>query len=207
MDAQSADQARAEAILGELAELGLMLARELAVRARAAEDPADTERLVSAFNKTSRGVRLTLALNAKLARDAQRWGREEAEAAAQSARAAQAQAQQQERDARFAQAAAPASPVQERRSRVKGLLNRLLWNESEGDEEEYEVLGADLDARLHEASQGEGFLDLPITAIAQQVASDMGLSGDLVLTLPAGPKPQAQPDSATPREPTRVDTG
>lgn len=30
-------------------------------------------------------------------------------------------------------------------------LNRILWNETEDDEEEYDVLREDLDARLYEA--------------------------------------------------------
>jgi len=171
-------QARVEAMLGELAELGLRLARELARQAEAAEDPADTERLVGAFNKTSRAVRLTLALDAKLERDAARLAREEAEFADRRDQAARA--------ARHLAPDAPPTPAERHQTRVRNLLNRLIWNESEGDAEEYEILGEDLDARLHEAAQGDGFADAPVELIAQRVASDMGLSGSLVLTLPAG---------------------
>ena len=177
MQPNTTKQARVEAMLGELAELGLMLARELARQAQASEDPADTERLVTAFNKTSRGVRLTLALDAKLERDVARQAREEADVADRREHAARALAEQQAR-------AAPPSPAEVHKTRVRKLLNRLVWNESEGDEEEYDILCEDLDARLNEAARCEGFADTPVEVIAQGVASDMGLSGDLVLTLP-----------------------
>jgi hypothetical protein len=63
-------------MLGELAELGLMLARDLAVQARAAEDTQEKVALTAAFQKTSRAVRLTIALDFKLERDAARAERE-----------------------------------------------------------------------------------------------------------------------------------
>jgi len=197
-------QARVEAMLGELAELGLMLARDLARQAQACEDPADTERLAAAFNKTSRAVRLTLALDAKLERDGARMAREDAEFADRRAEAARALAEQQARALRHAPLdPPPPSPAQRHKTRVRNLLNRLIWNESEGDEEEYEILGEDVDARLHEAAQCEGFTDVPVEVIAQRVAADMGLSGELVLTRPAAWK--APPSE--PPEPAPSDTG
>jgi hypothetical protein len=196
-------QARAEAILGELAELGLMLARDLAAQARGCEDPADAERLAQAFNKTSRAVRLTLALDAKLERDLARMAREDAEFAERRAEAALGLAEQQARALRHAALDAPPSPAQRHKTRVRNLLNRLIWNESEGDEEEYEILGEDVDARLHEAAQCEAFTDVPVEVIAQRVAADMGLSGELVLTLPAARKAA----EAAPPGPALADTG
>ena len=44
-----AKRERAEQILGELAELSLVLARDLAVQARACEDPDEKMALVAAF--------------------------------------------------------------------------------------------------------------------------------------------------------------
>src|SRR3569623_3083166 len=82
-------RARAEAMLGELAELGLMLARDLAVQARAAEDAQEKVALAAAFQKTSRAVRLTLALDFQLDRQAARADRE-AELPARAALAARA---------------------------------------------------------------------------------------------------------------------
>ena len=66
MSCQPEKRARAEAMLGELAELGLMVARELAVRTRESEDPDQTVALAGAFQKVSRVVRLALALNLSL---------------------------------------------------------------------------------------------------------------------------------------------
>jgi|SRR5579859_625386 len=180
---RSAKQERVEQILGELAELGLMLSRDLAVAAREAETPDDKAALAQAFQKTSRTVRLTLALDAKLDRDAARDAREAArEAAAEAADA-------QLRESRIMQAAQATlrdltdpSPQENQKRRVKAVLNRLLWTESEGDEEEYEVLLEDLDARLYEAEDAPGFADMPIEVLAQKLKADMRLSGELVVT-------------------------
>lgn len=193
---RSAKQERVEQILGELAELSLMLARDLAAQARAEEDSAQKVALVTAFHKTARTARLTLALDAKLDRDAAR------EAAAQAADA-------QLRESRIMQAAQATlrdltdpSPQENQKRRVKGVLNRLLWNESEGDEEEYEVLLEDLDARLYEAEDAPGFADLPIEVLAARLASDMRLSGELVVTTA-----QAFAPANTSAQPPLADTG
>lgn len=179
---------RAEAMLGELAELGLMVARELAVRVRGSEDVDETVALAGAFNTATRVVRLTLALDAKLDREAAR----DAAVAAQQAKAEAAgdaevvaaqlrQAAEQRRD--DARAAAGNLPVEARKGRVRDLLNRLVWNESEGDREDYEVLRDDLNARLEEAALSPEFMELPIEALARRVIADMDLSGDFALSL------------------------
>ncbi|THD59135.1 hypothetical protein [Phenylobacterium sp.] len=168
-------QARAEAMLGELAELGLMLARDLAVQARAAEDPEEKVALVAAFQKTSRAVRLTLALDFKLGREAACEARQDQEIAERREAAAQAEAE----------ACAPEDPVEQHGRRVRGVLNRLLWTESEGDEEEFDVLRRDLDVRLSEAARLEGFTDIPVEVLAHRLKADMRLGGDLVVTTAA----------------------
>ena len=176
MSCQPEKRARAEAMLGELAELGLMVARELAVRTRESEDVAQTVALADAFQKVSRVVRLTLALDVKLEQDAAREARKaEAEAQAQAARRAEASAPRAAPDASEA-----------RKSRVQNLLNRLLWNECEGDSEDYAVLFDDLSARLDEAALSGDFATLPIETLARRVAADMGLSGDVTLSLCEG---------------------
>src|SRR5258705_8315194 len=81
MTCQSEKRARAEAMLGEIAELALMVARELAVRTRQSEDVEQTVALADAFQKVSRVVRLTLALDFKLERDAARDARDVARVA------------------------------------------------------------------------------------------------------------------------------
>src|SRR5438445_13077165 len=93
MASQTDKQARAEAMLGEVAELALMVARELAVRTRESEDVDQTVTLADAFQKVSRVVRLTLALDFKLERDAARDARD----AAREAEKAEADAATQRR--------------------------------------------------------------------------------------------------------------
>ena len=183
MSGDAAKRERAEAMLGELAELGLMLARDLAVQARAAEDTEEKVALTAAFQKTSRAVRLTLALDFKLSRDAARD-------AAEAARAEKAAADDTAmRESRIMQAARDAlvemadpTPAQIQKRRVRGVLNRLLWNEAERDQEDYDVLLEDLDARLYEAQDAPGFADMPIEVLAQKLKADMRLSGELVVT-------------------------
>jgi hypothetical protein len=169
-----AKRERAEQMLGELAELSLMLARDLAVQARAAEDMEEKVALTAAFQKMARTTRLTLALDFKLDRDAARD-------AAVAAKAAETAAANAETVAEYRHLTDP-SPAENHKRRVKGVLNRLLWNESEGDQEEYEVLLEDLDARLYEAEDAPGFADMPIEVLARKLAADMRLSGELVVT-------------------------
>jgi len=175
-------RARAEAMLGELAELGLMLARDLAVQARAAEEAEEKVALAAAFQKTSRAVRLTLALDFQLERQVARAERE----AELQAREDLAERDRAGREAarladRAAEPAAP-PPAERQKARVRGVLKRLLWTEAEGDTEEFDVLIEDLDARLDEAAQAEGFADLPIEALAQRLKADMQIEGRLVVT-------------------------
>jgi hypothetical protein len=194
MPRQPEKQARAEAMLGELAELGLMVAKELAARLRASEGVGETVALAGAFQKASRAVRLTVALDFKLNRDAAREARDVVREA-EKVEAAERQA--------APEYSAP-GPIETRKRRVGNLLNRLLWNESEGDAEEFEVLSDDLAARLDEAALSDDFETLPIEVLAQRVIADMGLSGELTLSLR-----EAQPgDIRTPTpKPQLADTG
>jgi hypothetical protein len=193
---QSEKRARAEAMLGEVAELALMVARELAVRTRESEDVDQTVALADAFQKVSRVVRLTLALDFKLDRDAARDARD----AAREAEKAEAKAAEQRQLAAlgFAPRAAD-TPLEARKTRVSNLVNRLLWNECEGDSEDYEVLFDDLSARLDEAARSPDFETLPIETLARRVIADMGLRGELTLSLsetPTGDAPQRMPELA-----------
>ena len=194
MARQPEKQVRAEAILGELAELGLMVAKELAVRLRECEDTEETVALAGAFQKVSRVVRLTLALDFKLERDAAREERAEAQEAATAARLA-------ENDDDLYGDHDADDPAEPRKRRVDSLMNRLLWNESEGDEAEYEILREDLTARLDEAALSPDFMTLPIETLTRRLIADMGLSGDLKLSLGEPPAGRTQ------RTPEPADTG
>jgi hypothetical protein len=172
-------QARVEAMLGELAELGLMVAKELAIRLRESEDAAETVALAGAFQKMSRTVRLTLALDAKLVRDIARDAAAVMKAAQEAeteavARAERAEGQRRTEEALRQGRGAPEGPVAMRKARVVSLVKRLLWNESEGEAETYEILTEELDARLDEAARHPGFLDLPIETLARRILADFG---------------------------------
>ncbi|MBS0363968.1 MAG: hypothetical protein JSR98_21555 [Proteobacteria bacterium] len=179
----AAKRERAEQILGELSELGLMLARDLATAARAAETPEEKVALVEAFQKTSRAVRLTLALDFKLQRQAER---DAADAAREAAKDAADIQLSESRIMKAAQAAlvemTEPSREENQKRRVRAVLNRLIWNEAEGDDEEYDVLIEDLDARLWEIEDAPGFAETPIEVLAARLAADMRLSGELVVT-------------------------
>jgi hypothetical protein len=189
-------------MLGEIAELGLMVAKELTARLRESEDVDQTVALADAFQKVSRVVRLTLALDFKLDRDAARDVRD----AAREAAKADADAATQRRLAALGLLAPGAAqgPVEARKTRVSNLVNRLLWNECEGDSEDYEILFDDLSARLDEAALSDDFETLPIETLARRVIADMGLSGELTLSLSETPAGQA---SAPPPPPELADTG
>ena len=134
-------QARTEAMLGELAELALMVSRDLAVRARESEDAQEAAALAQAFQKTSRVVRLTLALSFKLDRDAARDALEEARAARdEQAQAAKAEAQR------------ATARLNQHMGRVRARFERLIWAETE-DEDEASDLFDELEARLCEESR------------------------------------------------------
>ena len=209
MSRDTQKQARSEAMLGELAELGLMVARELAERLRESKDVGETVALAGAFQKASRAVRLTLALDTKLEREAARDAAAEAQAAhateaAADAEAARAAERRRAEEAHAAKAAEPPDPIETRKDRVRNLMNRLLWNESEGDEEDYEVLVEDLNARLDEAALSPDFEALPIETLARRVIADMGLTGRFALSLGEAPPPPPPPPT---REPRPADTG
>ena len=181
-------------MLGELAEHGLMVAKDLAVRLRACEDASEAVALAEAFQKVSRVVRLTLALDSKLDRDAAR----EALALAREARKIEAEAALAQTPQ--AENVAP-GPVQARKGRVRSLLNRLLWNETEGDYQEFEVLRDDLAARLDEAALSPDFETLPIETLARRVIADMDLSGELILSVCENPAPSPPEGEGVRRRP------
>ncbi|MBS0332510.1 MAG: hypothetical protein JSS35_07070 [Proteobacteria bacterium] len=201
-DRKTAKRERVEQILGELTELGLMLARDAAMQAHAAEDAGERAVLTEAFQQMTRTVRLNLALDAKLERDAERDARD----AAREARALADEAARRESRILAASKAAnvspvPPTPVETQRRRVRNLLNRLIWNESEGDHEDYDVLVDDLDTRLDEIQHAPGFAEMPIEVLVKTLATDMKLSGELVITTAEQLTPANTP------QPPLADTG
>jgi hypothetical protein len=163
-----------------------------------------TVALAGAFQKVSRVVRLTLALDFKLERDAAR----DAQAEARETEKAEVQAAERRRVEAILSPPPRRGPhpAETRKDRVQNLLTRLLWNECEGDSEEYDILLDDLAARLDEAARSPDFETTPLETLARRIAADMGLSGEFVLSLcetQAGGAPEPLPE----RTPQSADTG
>jgi hypothetical protein len=127
-------------MLGELAEMTLVLARDLQQAALTAETTDEKVRLADAFHKVGRGVRQSLALHAKLERDAQAAEREAAAQAAPAAAADQARRQR-------------------RAAGLESAIERLIWTEREKLEEEPSVLRIRLGSLVADESRAEGFLE------------------------------------------------
>lgn len=157
---------RQDAALAELSELGLTLARDLHARALAAQTPAEAERLALAFQRVSRGVRQTFALELKIERDRREAERED-----------------RDRDHRAAVAR-----KSEHRSRVRAAVERLIWTEAE-DEYEAGELSEDLDALLEEAALAEDFADIPLETLVERLRADLGLGRPAPVTQPP-PEPE-----------------
>jgi hypothetical protein len=179
-------------MLGELAELGLMVAKELAVRVRESEDVGETVALAGAFQKVSRVVRMSLALDFKLDRDAARE-------AAEQAREARAEAMEAEK----AEADRALAHHHRHKDRVRAAVTRLIWRETEDEFESEDLLEA-LEARLGEEAVAEGFEDTPVEILVRRIVADMGLSGEVELRRCEPPVPAK---GAAARGPQPADTG
>jgi hypothetical protein len=88
MSERAARAERQVAMLGELAELALSLARDLHRRALETEAPDQAAHIADAFHRVSRSVRQSLALEARLAREAERQAVEDGVTAERARRAA-----------------------------------------------------------------------------------------------------------------------
>ena len=143
---------RREAILAELADLSLTLARDLHARALAASDEATACDLGLAFHRISRSLRQTLALEARLEREA---------------RAA-------EREDRHHQAQETLKRVQAKRREVRNAVSCLIWTEHEPDEAEQ--LFETLEALISDDSEDQqAFLETPLETCIARIREALGL--------------------------------
>lgn len=143
-------QQRQDRILAELSELGLALARDLQACALAADDVATKSELGLAFQRVSRAVRQTLALEAKLERDRLR-----------DARDAQADASQVREDR-----------GERRKSQVRLAVKRCVLDVYQGFDADN--LLNDLEERLEEDGlydlfSGEEDIDLHIARLCEEL--------------------------------------
>ena len=141
-------------LLGELAGLGMAVARDLQGRVACAETDEAAQGLALAFQRVSRSVRQTLALEAKLARDMRRIAREDAADTRDEVR----------------------RRVNLRQGQVRVAVAREVWAEHEGDEAEARLEA--LESHILDAALSETFLDEPIEACIARIRVDLGLAAN-----------------------------
>jgi hypothetical protein len=179
--------------LAELAEIGMELSREVREQARATEDPAARADLGLAFSRISRAVRMTMALETRLAEDRE--------------------------TARTARAKALAGETQLRGWTRKTKVGRIVEQaieaeaaETNADRRETEGLLDDLAERLGDTDELE-FADRPIGDLVARICRDLGVTADWSLwededwaiaqvdAKVAGATPRASPDVAPSQAP------
>jgi hypothetical protein len=142
--------------LRQLFQAGLELALQVQANAMAAE-PADQARLSLTFHRLSRGVRQTAALRMKLAREAERSGREIAADVIQL-------------DQRR---------LEKRKAHVKAAVECLIWTEAE-DDDSLEALKEDLADLLDiETQDAPTFEAEPLDAQIERLARVIGVPSPL----------------------------
>lgn len=151
--------ARALALLAELAGIGMALARDLGRRAADDETPLDPAEAALAFSRLSRAVRLTIALEQRLAEAAP--ARAEAAARAWRVRIGH------ERALRAAG----------RKDEAEALVARALAAEGRDGFEADAVL-EELSERLDEADDDDWLTDVPIAVMAARICRDLGVAFD-----------------------------
>lgn len=137
--------------LAELLELGLSAARQVQARLLSADDVQEVCDLSLAFNRISRAVRQTIALQAKLERERKREAREDAR---------DAQQVQQARASR-------------REAQVRATVERAIWTEAEPDEADRLI--DELDDLISEEALYDGFGEEPIAAHIERIRVELGL--------------------------------
>jgi hypothetical protein len=120
----------------------------------ATEDAAELCGLIAALGKAGRALRMSIALETKLIRDAARDARE----------------------AEALKASAAGRAVETRRARVAGAVDRMIWTEL--DPHDAQVATGELHERLDAEALDEGFADEPVEAQIERIAGLLGLSGE-----------------------------
>jgi hypothetical protein len=155
-------------ILARLSELGLSLAEQVHERAAAAETPEQAANLGLAFHRISRTVRQTIALEAKLVRDAARAERE---------------AERDDAVRRREALPRDEARIAERKAQVRDAVERVIWDEVEDDEEgeEYADYLTDLlEERLEMGGRANDFGLEPLETHIARFLNDFGLQGRIL---------------------------
>jgi hypothetical protein len=146
-------------VLAELAELGLTLARGLAARAAAAGTAEQAQALSAAFHQISRSVRLSLALESRLASERRQALREDRVLTERA--------------------------LAKRKDQVRAALARAVYAESESDTAER--LLDELEDRLDEDGLFDDFLAGPVEACIARIRAGLGLPPPDPANDPAAP--------------------
>ena len=190
MDETAAMVAAQEQALGIFADAVLKLALHIQQQAMDAEDLDQKVRAAGAVHRLGRGLRQTVALQARLARDAR-------------AEAARPSPPQPEPDA-GAEEDAPDDPkavaVRRRRDWLTRGVERCVWNEYDRADETEEFTGDSLLEDLHERlsdlmADPEAFLELDPDDLLVELAKELGL--DPPEFHPRAPAVPAAPSQAT----------
>jgi hypothetical protein len=161
---------RHDRILAELAEIGLMIARELQAQVLGAETPEVKAQAAASFPRVARAVRQSLALESRLRRDARREAAEVRE---------QAECEFSDRRRR-------------RKALVEHHIQRALCDETPDDEETVACRMEDLRDRLDDDLLDEDFVERPVDQVIAALCVDLGLAPpDL------GPEPGDAPSAAS----------
>ncbi|WP_394764428.1 hypothetical protein [Phenylobacterium sp.] len=176
-----------EQALGIFADALLQLALHIQQAALAAEDLDQKVRLAGAVHRLGRGLRQTVALQARLARDAR------AEAAKPPAKAAppvESRPQPTPPDVKTL-------AVRRRRDWLTRGVERCVWNEYEASDEAGEFTGESLLEDFHERlsdlmADPDAFLALDADTLVVQLCQELGLTPPKFHP-PAPPVPPAAP--------------
>ena len=169
-------------ILARLSELGLAHAERLHERAMAAEDPKSAAELGLTFHRVSRSIRQSIALEARLVRDAARAERE-----AHTARDELQTVRERRR-------------VDQRKDEIRAGVRQAIWDEIDpGEDERADDLVDLMEERLELYGRLDGFGLEPLEAQLARFYADLDLKG---------PDPEGDPESeALKLDPAPPDTG
>ena len=145
---------RHAAILAELAEIGMVIARSLRDEVETAETPEAKARAIAAYPRISRAVRQTLALEARFRRDA-----------------ACDAVEGEERVNREM-----VSHIRRRKVQVRTWMQRAICNETPDDIETAELRLYDLYERLDDRVLDEDFALAPFQQVITHLHHELGLS-------------------------------
>ncbi|MFC3069118.1 hypothetical protein [Phenylobacterium soli] len=158
-------------MLGRFAEMAVVLAEDLQCAALAAEDTDEKVRLAEAFHRVGRGLRQSLALDAKLEADRHRDGRE----------------------AELHLAKVGDLRRERRKAEIKGVVEALVWTEKERLDVDPDDAVEALDAILDAEAQAAGFMDTDPQVFIARLCKALKL--ELISLEGHGPPCAGQPDA------------